>query len=183
MLPVYLEFIFPVITAFHGIESLIKNGNYLILSSTFSGNYYSSNSGQSWVHLNSNLPAKTNSLLALNNIIYAGTQGKGVYKFDFNTVWINEVVSSIPVEYSLNQNYPNPFNPVTNLEFGISKLGFVTLKVYNSQGKEVATLVNEIKPAGRYDITFNGSNFSSGVYFYKLETNGFIETKKMLLIK
>lgn len=104
-------------------------------------------------------------------------------KIVFEKENIHNLTNSIPAEYSLNQNYPNPFNPVTNLGFGISKLGFVTLKVYNSQGKEVATLVNEIKPAGRYDITFNGSNFSSGVYFYKLESNGFIETKKMLLIK
>ncbi|MBL0107743.1 MAG: T9SS type A sorting domain-containing protein [Ignavibacteria bacterium] len=89
----------------------------------------------------------------------------------------------MPEKFELSQNYPNPFNPVTKLEFGISKLGFVTLKVYNSQGKEVATLVNEIKPAGRYDVTFDGSNFSSGVYFYNLESNGFIETKKMFLIK
>ncbi|MBK6773140.1 MAG: T9SS type A sorting domain-containing protein [Ignavibacteria bacterium] len=94
-----------------------------------------------------------------------------------------EVVIGVPEKFELSQNYPNPFNPVTKLEFGISKLGFVTLKVYNSQGKEVATLVNEIKPAGRYDVTFDGSNFSSGVYFYKLESNGFIETKKMFLIK
>ena len=87
------------------------------------------------------------------------------------------------VDYSLAQNYPNPFNPSTNLEFGISNLGFVSLKVYNSLGIEVADLVNETKPAGRYKVTFDGSNLSSGIYFYKLETGDFTETKSMILLK
>ncbi|HMS33678.1 MAG TPA: S8 family serine peptidase [Ignavibacteria bacterium] len=95
----------------------------------------------------------------------------------------NNFTESIPDTYSLSQNYPNPFNPTTNLEFGISKLGFVSLKVYDVLGKEVMTLVNEIKPAGRYKIDFNGSNLSSGMYFYKLEAGNFTETKRMLLIK
>ncbi len=93
------------------------------------------------------------------------------------------LTGTIPESYSLSQNYPNPFNPTTNLEFGISKLGFVSLKVYDVLGKEVMTLVNEIKPAGRYKIDFNGSNLSSGMYFYKLEAGNFTETKRMLLIK
>jgi len=85
--------------------------------------------------------------------------------------------------YYLYQNYPNPFNPITNLEFGISDLGFVSLKVYNSLGKEVAILVNEIKPAGRYEVTFDGSNLSSGVYIYKFAAGEFSDTKRMILLK
>jgi len=81
------------------------------------------------------------------------------------------------------QNYPNPFNPVSHLEFGISDLGFVSLKVYDVLGREIKTLVNEIKPAGTYKIEFDGSNFASGVYFYKLEAGDFVQTKRMVLVK
>jgi len=95
----------------------------------------------------------------------------------------DEVVIGVPDKFSLEQNYPNPFNPVTNLGFGISELGFVSLKVYNSLGKEVATLVNEIKPAGRYEVVFDGSNLSSGVYFYKIEAGSFSIVKRMILMK
>ena len=95
----------------------------------------------------------------------------------------DEVVIGVPDKFELSQNYPNPFNPVTNLEFGISELGFVSLKVYNSLGKEVAVLVNELKPAGRYEVVFNGSNLSSGVYYYKIESGSFSAVKRMTLIK
>jgi tetratricopeptide (TPR) repeat protein len=90
---------------------------------------------------------------------------------------------SIPVEYMLSQNYPNPFNPSTHLDFGISKLGFVSLKVYDILGREVKTLKNEIKPAGRFKVEFDGSNFSSGVYFYRIEAGDFVQTKRMVFIK
>ena len=96
---------------------------------------------------------------------------------------IENISSEVPNVYSLNQNYPNPFNPVTNLEFGISKLGFVSLKVYDVRGKEVAILVNSILTPGTYKHDFDGSNLSSGVYFYKLEAGGFADTKKMYLVK
>ncbi|MDQ3021507.1 MAG: SBBP repeat-containing protein [Bacteroidota bacterium] len=80
-------------------------------------------------------------------------------------------------------NYPNPFNTVTNLDFGISKLGFVSLKIYNVLGKEVATLVNAKLNPGTYKYNFDASFLSSGVYFYKLQTGEFIETRRMTLIK
>ena len=91
--------------------------------------------------------------------------------------------NSVPAEYSLSQNYPNPFNPITHLEFGISNLGFVSLKVYDILGREVKTIVNEIKPAGRFKVAFDGSNFASGVYFYRIEAGDFVQTKRMVLVK
>jgi hypothetical protein len=91
--------------------------------------------------------------------------------------------TELPTEYSLSQNYPNPFNPTTNLEFGISELGFVTLKIYDISGKEVITLVNEVKPVGRYQVKFDGSNLGSGVYFYKITAGNFSAVKRMFLIK
>lgn len=89
----------------------------------------------------------------------------------------------IPEKFSLEQNYPNPFNPVTKIRFEIPKNGFVTLKVYNILGKEVQTLVSENLSSGVYTIDFDGSMLSSGIYFYCLETNGFKDTKKMILMK
>jgi hypothetical protein len=88
-----------------------------------------------------------------------------------------------PVSYKLSQNYPNPFNPTTKISYALPKSGLVTLKVYDILGKEVATLVNEVKNAGNYSVDFSASNFTSGVYFYKIETNGFSDIKKMMLIK
>ncbi|MDQ3020430.1 MAG: YCF48-related protein [Bacteroidota bacterium] len=96
---------------------------------------------------------------------------------------INTLNQISPESFSLSQNYPNPFNPNTNLEFGISNLGFVSLKVYNVLGVEVSILVNEMKSPGSYEVEFNGSNFPSGIYFYRIQTEGFIETKSMMFLK
>ena len=89
----------------------------------------------------------------------------------------------IPTEYDLLQNYPNPFNPTTQIKFDIPKQGFVSLKVYDVLGKEVANLVNEVKAAGSYAVEFNGANLSSGIYYYRIESGSFVNVKKMVLIK
>ncbi len=87
--------------------------------------------------------------------------------------------------FHLYNNYPNPFNPSTNFQFRIPEFGFVSLKIYDVLGREVATLVNEEKPSGEYRIDFNAEkyNLSSGVYFYTLKAAGFRQTKEMLLLK
>jgi hypothetical protein len=84
---------------------------------------------------------------------------------------------------SLSQNYPNPFNPVTKINFAIPKTGFVTLKIYDILGREMRTLVNESVKAGNYSVEFNATTLSSGVYFYRLISDNFTDTKKMMLIK
>jgi hypothetical protein len=91
--------------------------------------------------------------------------------------------SDLPDKYILSQNYPNPFNPVTKITFAIPKRGLVSLKVYDVLGRVTAELVNEIKTAGNYLIDFDASGFASGVYFYKLEVNGFSDVKRMIIIK
>ena len=85
--------------------------------------------------------------------------------------------------FALFQNYPNPFNPSTKISYSIKEEGFVTLKVYDVLGKEVASLVNENKPEGNYESEFNASTLPSGVYIYTLQVNGFTSSKKMLLMK
>jgi hypothetical protein len=106
--------------------------------------------------------------------------------------WTKQITIKInaPEKYELFQNYPNPFNPSTNMSFVISQLSFVSLKVYNVLGQEVATLVDGEKSAGYHEVEWNGSDVSSGVYFYKLEAAGmsdnsksFVQIKKMLLAK
>ncbi len=88
-----------------------------------------------------------------------------------------------PENYILYQNYPNPFNPTTNIQFSIPHSGIVTLKVYDVLGNEIRTLVNEEKTAGTYNIEFDGSNLASEIYFYVLRTGGFVQSRKMLLLK
>jgi hypothetical protein len=88
-----------------------------------------------------------------------------------------------PKVYSLKQNYPNPFNPTTSISFSIPSFAFTSLKVYDILGNEVATLVNEEKQAGTYEVRFDASNLSSGVYLYRLQAKDFTELKKMILLR
>ncbi len=97
------------------------------------------------------------------------------------TVGVEDDVN--PTSYFLEQNYPNPFNPSTKINFGLKESGFVSLKVYNILGTEVATLINEYKPSGNYKVNFDASKLSSGVYIYSLKTNNFVQTRKMILEK
>jgi photosystem II stability/assembly factor-like uncharacterized protein len=93
------------------------------------------------------------------------------------------VTFGTPVNFELSQNYPNPFNPSTTITFSIPQKSDVSVKIFDILGNEVATLVNETKEAGRYNINFNASNYSSGVYFYSIKAGNFTETKKMTLLK
>jgi photosystem II stability/assembly factor-like uncharacterized protein len=95
----------------------------------------------------------------------------------------SSVEVSTPTVFALEQNYPNPFNPTTKIEYSIAQAGNVQLVVFNSIGEEIAVLVNETQQAGRYDVNFNASSLSSGVYFYKLAAGEFISIKKMILLK
>jgi aminopeptidase N len=99
------------------------------------------------------------------------------------SVGINNESIVTPTKFAVYQNYPNPFNPMTSIKFDIPKNTFVTLKVFDVLGKEVAILINEVRNAGSYNVDWNASVYPSGVYFYKLESKDFTETKRMLLIK
>ncbi|HWA06330.1 MAG TPA: T9SS type A sorting domain-containing protein, partial [Ignavibacteria bacterium] len=90
--------------------------------------------------------------------------------------------NNTPKQFRLLQNYPNPFNPVTTIKYEIPKDVNVSIRIYDILGREVFN-ITEYKKAGSYQIQFDGSNFASGMYFYKLETDGFVDTKKMVLLK
>jgi hypothetical protein len=122
------------------------------------------------------------------NVNAAGTGGTPVHKRSFtlrvhNPIGIVSLGTEVPDKFSLQQNYPNPFNPVTNIKFDIAKTGFVKLAVYDVTGRQVAELVNASLSAGRYKYDFDASHMASGIYFYKLETPGFTDVKKMILVK
>jgi len=145
------------------------------------------------------------SIKPLNSINtkFAGKQSQGVWKvriYDINPLsdtgifytWglqINNLTQIVkqnednPSEFSLSQNYPNPFNPVTHIKFTIPQAGTVTLKIYNMLGEEMTTIINQTLNRGFYTADWDGSEYSSGVYFYKLIVDSYSETKKMILIK
>ncbi len=116
---------------------------------------------------------------------YTGGNGRGDVSVSYTNVHIliHNITTEIPSKYDLAQNYPNPFNPSTNLEFGISDLGFVSLKIYDLIGKEIVTLVDEKLNPGSYKVEFDAGSLMSGVYFYRLTAGDFTDTKKMLLVK
>jgi hypothetical protein len=98
--------------------------------------------------------------------------------------FINNQNGDIPADYELYQNYPNPFNPITNIGFRIADFGFVSIKIFDINGNEIKSLLNQNKPPGSYEIDFDASNFASGIYFYMLKVDDIlISSKKMILIK
>lgn len=103
--------------------------------------------------------------------------------FNFTISGVKEDKQQLPKEFALMQNYPNPFNPTTKITWQLPVSGYITLKVYNLLGTEVATLVDEYKPAGTYESEFNASSLPSGIYFYRLQSGSFVQTKKMTLLR
>jgi len=91
--------------------------------------------------------------------------------------------NNLPKEFILLQNYPNPFNPSTEISYSIPQTNFVSLKIYDVLGKEIATLVNEEKSIGNYTVEFSASNLSSGIYFYRMQAGSFTDTKKFILLR
>jgi len=128
-----------------------------------------------------------------NNVFIGGDVADSTNGWNFFALKISQKLGAtieedefiLPINYSLSQNYPNPFNPETTISYSLSKSEHVTLKVFDVLGREVATLVDESKQAGTYNSTFNTlhSSLTSGIYFYRLQSGGYSETKKMLIIK
>ncbi|MBS1518012.1 MAG: SBBP repeat-containing protein, partial [Bacteroidetes bacterium] len=180
-----------------------KNNDNLVLKSTGSSktytlklNYIDSSGNKSFYNPSVFLPLNSTHIISpvWDSIktkpvkIYVdlgnnGTIDDTVFISDTVLTKINNTNNEIPGNYKLYQNYPNPFNPSTMIKYEIKIDGLVTLKVYNILGTEVASLVNEVKQAGRYEAEFNGSNLGSGIYYYRLQAGDFVETKRMVLLK
>jgi len=155
------------------VEICFDNSSYTsyspVYATTISGmarGYYTDNSSGCTMTGGSNLTYRPNTCFTISPVLGTGNE-----------------LSNLPKTYSLAQNYPNPFNPVTKINFAIPKQGFVTLRVYDVLGREVSTLVNEVKQVGTYSVDFDASYLSSGVYFYRIESGEFSDIKRMILIK
>ncbi|MBC8044127.1 MAG: T9SS type A sorting domain-containing protein, partial [Rhizobacter sp.] len=128
------------------------------------------------------------TVAAIGRLSLAGTNDPLAFQLKAypvnTTLKVIEIGNGLPsASYKLSQNYPNPFNPSTTINYQISQAGNVSLKVYDVLGREVATLVNQKQNAGSYQVQFNASRLSSGVYFYKLQAGNFAESRKLTLVK
>ncbi|MDQ3193355.1 MAG: T9SS type A sorting domain-containing protein, partial [Bacteroidota bacterium] len=159
-----------------------------IMTGSWSGNNtsFTTNGGESWTTTPGLIGAGGVMILVDRGYII-GQAGNSVYKlnilYSVNTSVTENIISNIPKIFDLSQNFPNPFNPTTKIRYDLPISGDVVLKVYNELGKEMTTLVNAHKSAGTHEITFDAAEYASGIYFYKLESEGLISTKKMLLVK
>ncbi len=147
--------------------------------------FYTSNGGVNWISKNTNGNTMYGCFLLPSTKSFAVGAGGNILRNNVVVTGIAVNGIQLPVQFSLEQNYPNPFNPSTTISYAMPKAGLVNLKVYDIAGREVMTLIdNQQMSAGMNKITFNGSNLSSGVYFYSIKVdNNFLGTKKMILIK
>jgi len=180
--------------------------NYIIFSSTRPGGYgvtdlyiSSKETDGSWkAAINMGEPvnsgASENSPFVSADGLYLFFNSDRHQQYDRNPYWVDAQViynlitdiedeDSNPVDYYLSQNYPNPFNPTTKITYGVPQSSFIELKVYDSIGNEIVTLVNEQKSAGAYEVEFDAGNLTSGVYLYRMQAGNFNDTKKFLLLK
>lgn len=158
-----------------------------IFAGTDKGIYISKNSGADWQQKNEGLTGAILDgahLRVSGDFIFASNEGSNTWRrMVSDIISIQQISEIIPVNFKLRQNYPNPFNPTTKINFTVSYRSFVSLKVYDVRGKIAADLISENINPGEYEYTFNGSSLPSGIYFYKLETTNFSETKTMVLQK
>ena len=163
-------------------ENIYASGN--------GGVFKSTNGGTSFV--NFNFTTSSHKIISFQNrilVAVTGTTSGGVWIYIDTTISnISNKTGSIPSDYFLEQNYPNPFNPITTISYGIPNPSHVKLRIFDALGRELETLVNKKQEAGNYEInwpapTENALNYGSGVYYYRLETDEFSNTKSMILIK
>jgi len=182
------------------VVSLYVYGNNIIagIYNSYESNggvYLTTNNGLNWIEKNQgfNQIPTPRTFLIKDNYIYVGTYSHSVWRRPLSEIiGIKPISEIVPDRYSLSQNYPNPFNPATKIKFDIPALssplgrgagGMCVLKVFDILGKEIETLVNEKLNPGTYEVTFNASQYPSGVYFYRLITDNFTDTKRMILLK
>jgi hypothetical protein len=167
-----------------------KTETYNIFSQNYNAkafywsNYFEGGSERKYAENTGRVYERSQFVMSSEIYTLRGCVINGVLRGDTSTfVGINHISSEVPEKFSLSQNYPNPFNPITYFEFRTADFGLVRLKVYDLLGKELQILVNEQLSPGIYRVDFDGSSLPSGVYYYKLESGDFTETRKMVLIK
>jgi len=166
----------------HSFAVIVNN----IFAGSENGVYLSTNNGSSWIEKNQGfyVTPTVNVLLIANDYIFAGTYAQSVWRRLYSeAIGIQKISTEIPSSFSLSQNYPNPFNPITKIRFDLPKNVNVKLTIYDMLGREVETIVNEQLNAGSYEVNWEGTKYTSGVYYYRLNAGEFVETKKMILVK
>ena len=163
------------------IDSLNAN----IYAGTYAGVYASTDNGATWSQFGSGLPNSVVDDIAIqysSHTLRVGTHGRGAWQIDLTT-GIASPANNTPTTFAVNQNYPNPFNPSTAISYQLSANSYVTLKVYDVLGREMATLVNGQQNAGYHSVAFNAGSLPSGVYFYRITAGNYSSVKKMVLMK
>ena len=158
----------------------------MLFAGTDIGVFQSTNEGASWVSFNSGLPAVEvydMKYKQVNGIILVATHGRGCWTFDLGSTLGVDPYAEVPERFILSQNFPNPFNPSTKIRFALPKSADVTIEIFDALGRKVEELVHSRFNPGTFEVTWDGAKYSTGVYFYKLVTDGFVETKKMLMVK
>jgi hypothetical protein len=176
------------------VGSFAAAGTNLFAGTYGDGVFLSTNSGTSWAPVDSGLAdPRVQALAVAGNNLLAGTLYQSVWRRP-----LSEMITAVPPpsmvtprQFALDQNYPNPFNPTTAISYQLSAVSKVELVVYDMLGREVATLVHEVKQPGTYSVHFDGSHLASGAYFYRLQARSgdggragsFTETRKLVLLK
>jgi len=167
----------------------ISSADEIFVGTLGLGVLHSTDNGNSWIEINSGLPLPIGGWLLIYSFIVnvegyilVGT-ASGIFRSLEPVVSIEDIAYKLPISFSIEQNYPNPFNPSTKIRYSVPQLSKVVIKVFDILGNEIETLVNEEKSAGSYEITWITTNLPSGIYFYTLQAQDFIETKKMILLK
>jgi len=169
--------IFPKIAAGRGVMFYASNS-----SNDFFRLFGSIDGGNTWQLLTTQFNTQLNDMMILNDRLLAA-RNDGLFSFPLSTLNTERDNSSMRREFRLEQNYPNPFNPSTVISYELPAASEVSLKIYDVLGRETQTLVNARQDAGRYSASFNATNLSSGIYFYRLQASAFSETRKMMLVK
>ena len=154
--------------------------------------WVSTDKGESWVLQSSGLELEHGILISYGinsqGFLYAGQEGGYIYRTTLNTIGVKKLSELLPSSFKLYQNYPNPFNPASTIKFDIPSAGAryivpIQIVIYDVLGKQIARLLNEKLSPGSYSVTWDAVNYPSGVYFYKLISDGYVVTKKMILVK
>jgi hypothetical protein len=154
--------------------------------------FRSTDNGDTWNEINAGIGLTGRAVRALainaNGDIFAGTNDRGVFRSVESTTAVGQISTTIPSSFALKQNYPNPFNPTTVISYQLATVSDVELTIYNQLGQKVRTLVNDRKPAGTYQIQWDGrdnagNQVTSGEYLYRLKAGAFVEVRKMVLLR
>jgi len=168
----------------NGLRHLAVSSPYLFAGTSQGGVYTSSNGGMSWRAFNAGLISYTIfQIIPAGPYLFAATYGGLWRRLISDVTSVERINTSTPTNHTLNQNYPNPFNSSTRIQFSLAHEDYVTLRVFNLLGAEVASLLSQELHAGTYSTTWNANGVASGIYFYRLQAGEFVETKKMVVVK